>query len=291
MIQDIYPHQLHNEMRFTTPKDSDFVLVFRDRTVGSPCNSILLKQNEDGSIRFPTCAELATDWPLVYALSVDDKRFFLVRAEKAAGPDSFPEIEGYEYVRMFALRGAVPQELAYAGVVGFHLHMWYRDNVYCGRCGKRLSYSHKERALECRSCGNVVYPKIAPAVIVAVMDGDRLLLTRYAGGTYRDRALVAGFTEIGETAEETVAREVYEETGVHVKNIRYYKSQPWGYAEDLLLGYYCDLDGDPTITLQEDELGYAEWVPRDEIFETDDGVSLTREMIMRFKNGEVPAAD
>lgn len=290
MIQDIYPHRLYNEMRFTTPKDDDYVLVYRDRTAGSPYNSLLAKWGEGGSIRFPTRAELNVDWPLVYVLSVDEQRFFLARPEKAPDPGGPPEVEGYEYARMFALRGAAPRELAYAGVVGFHLHMWYRDNVYCGRCGKRLSYSHTERALECRACGNVVYPKIAPAVIVAVMDGDKLLLTKYAGGTYKDRALVAGFTEIGETAEETVAREVFEETGVHVKNIRYYKSQPWGFAEDLLLGYFCDLDGDPTITLQEDELGYAKWVPRDEIFEEDDDVSLTREMITRFKNGDVPAA-
>lgn len=290
MIQDIYPHKLHNEMRFVTPRDDDSVLVYRDRAAERPYNSVLVRRKDDGSIQFPTFAELETDWPLVYALNVDDTRFFVARAEKAPDAEALPHAEGCEFVRMSALRAAVPRELAYAGVVGFHLHLWYRDNVYCGRCGKRLSYSHTERALECRSCGNVVYPKIAPAVIVAVMDGDKLLLTKYAGGTYKDRALVAGFTEIGETAEETVAREVFEETGVHVKNIRYYKSQPWGFAENLLLGYFCELDGDPAITLQEDELGYAEWVPRDEIFEEDDAVSLTREMIMRFKRGEIPAA-
>lgn len=288
VIQDIYPHELHNEMRFTTPADDDFVLVYRDRTAGSPYNSVLIRQNKDGSIQFPTYSEVQTDWPLVYVFSVDDKRFFLARSEKDVEKSDPPEVDGYEYVRMFTLRNAIPRAMAYAGVVGFHLHLWYRDNVYCGRCGKRLSYSHTERALECRSCGNVVYPKIAPAVIVAVVDGDRLLLTKYAGREYRERALVAGFTEIGETAEETVAREVLEETGVHVKNIRYYRSQPWGFAENLLLGFFCELDGDPTITMQEDELGYAQWVPREEIFEEDDHVSLTREMIMRFKHGDPP---
>lgn len=290
MIQDIAPHCLHNEMRFTTPEDDDLVLVYRNRTAASPHNAVLLRQGAGGAIDYPRVGELGPEfaWPLVYAFQVDGTRFFLARQEKSASSGGQPQVEGCEYVQMSSLRAAAPREFAYAGVVGFHLHLWYRDNVYCGRCASRLAYSHTERALECRSCGNVVYPKIAPAVIVAVVDGDRLLLTRYAGSEQRARALVAGFTEIGETAEETVAREVLEETGVRVKNIRYYKSQPWGFAQDLLLGYFCELDGDPAITLQEDELGYAEWVPREDIFESDDGTSLTREMIARFKHRDLP---
>lgn len=83
---------------------------------------------------------------------------------------------------------------------------------------------HKERMVHCEHCGNTVYPKICPGVIVAVTDGDRLLLTKYANrpGSV-NYALVAGFTEIGETLEETVQREVMEEVGIKVKNIRYYK--------------------------------------------------------------------
>ena len=132
-------------------------------------------------------------------------------------------------------------------------------------------------------CGNTVYPRIMPAVIVGVTNGDRLLLTRYRTGSGHN-ALVAGFVEIGETAEETVAREVMEETGLRVKNIRYYKSQPWGIANDLLLGYYCDLDGDGTIRMDENELKYAEWVPKQEIVLQPGHISLTNEMMERFKN-------
>ena len=88
--------------------------------------------------------------------------------------------------------------------------------------------------------------------------------TKYKTG-FAHNALVAGFTEIGETMEETVKREVMEETGLKVKNIRYYKSQPWGIASDILLGYYCDVDGDDTITMDESELKYAEWVKREDI--------------------------
>ena len=88
-----------------------------------------------------------------------------------------------------------------------------------------------------RVCGNMEYPKICPAVIVGVTDGDRLLMSKYAGRAYKNYALIAGFTEIGETVEQTVAREVMEEVGLKVKNIRYYKASPghYRYAADGIL--------------------------------------------------------
>ena len=96
-------------------------------------------------------------------------------------------------------------------------------------------------------------------------------------------ALVAGFTEIGETLEQTVEREVMEEVGLKVKNIRYYKSQPWGLSGSLLAGFFCDLDGDDTITLQEDELKEAEWFEAADLTPEADGISLTREMMAKFR--------
>ena len=112
-------------------------------------------------------------------------------------------------------------------------------------------------------------------------------MSKYAGRAYKKYALLAGFTEIGETAEETVKREVMEEVGLKVKNIRYYKSQPWSFSDTLLMGFYCDLEGDGTITLDRNELALAEWFEREDIPEVTSNESLTNEMIMRFKNGEV----
>ena len=141
--------------------------------------------------------------------------------------------------------------------------------------------------LRCPDCGNMIFPKIAPAVIVAVIDGNRILMSKYAGRAYKKYALIAGFTEIGETVEETVAREVMEEIGLKVKNIRYYKSQPWGVDSNLLLGFFADLDGDDTIRLDENELSEAEWFERDAMPAHDDGISLTREMMGIFEKGLV----
>ena len=138
--------------------------------------------------------------------------------------------------------------------------------------------------MRCDACRLTEYPKICPAVIVGVTEGDRLLLTRYAGGDYRKYALIAGFTEIGESVEETVRREVMEEVGLRVRNIRYYKSQPWSYTSTLLMGFFCEVDGADEIHLDRMELSEAKWCTREEIPE-DDGVSLTREMMRVFKEG------
>lgn len=138
----------------------------------------------------------------------------------------------------------------------------------------------------CPGCGYTAYPRIMPAVIVGVTNGDKILITRYRVG-YGHNALIAGFTEIGETLEETVAREVMEEAGVRVKNIRYYKSQPWGFANDILMGFYCDVDGDTEIHMDDQELKQAGWVEREQIQLQPDNFSLTNEMMEKFKNGEI----
>ena len=171
----------------------------------------------------------------------------------------------------------------FAAFTAYHLWKWYAENRYCGKCGGTNGYHQTERALQCRQCGHVIYPRINPAVIVGVTKGDSLLITRYRTG-YAHNALVAGFTEIGETAEQTVQREVMEETGVRVKNIRYYKSQPWGMAQDLLLGFFCEADRDGEIHMDANELKYAEWVNRADIVLQPNNLSLTNDMMKHFKD-------
>jgi len=127
-------------------------------------------------------------------------------------------------------------------------------------------------------------------VIVGVTNGEKLLMSKYANRDYTRYSLLAGFAEIGETIEETIRREVMEEVGLKVKNPTYYKSQPWGFSDTLLLGFFAELDGDDTITLDEEELAVAEWFTRENIPANDSNISLTSEMIDYFRNNDIPPA-
>lgn len=272
MIQDIFPHQLFNQYDpHRKPTSSDVVFCFDGA-------KILIGEREEVKF-FPTISSFSENAEFIYLFSLDDRCFFLKKDLK-----NIPD--GFYYIEANALRREqlFPQEISFAVMTGKHLSDWYRDAQFCGRCGTKTEHSKKERAMVCPSCRNTIYPRIMPAVIVGVKNGNSLLLTKYRTG-FSHNALIAGFTEIGETAEETVAREVMEEAGVKVKNIRYYKSQPWGIANDLLLGYYCEVDGDTEIHMDPNELKYAQWVQRDEIVLQPDNFSLTNEMMRMFKEG------
>ncbi len=272
MIQDIYPSKLHNEYTAHKISENDLLFIFNAQ------GKVLLgSRGED--IVFPTGKD-ALETQTVYLFSVDETKYFLkLQSEEEAK-------EGFAYYTIREVRDRFKEgKEIYAVFTAYHLWKWYADNRFCGKCGERLTLSEKERALVCPQCKNTIYPRINPAVIVGVKKGDCLLLTKYKTG-YGHNALVAGFTEIGETLEETVAREVMEETGVKVKNIRYYKSQPWGMAQDILVGYYCEADGDAEIRMDESELKYAEWVKREEIELQPNNLSLTNEMMRRFKEGD-----
>lgn len=271
MIQDIYPSKLDNTYVDYNMSAEDFILWFNSE------GKVYVRIGEE-RIGFVTGLDMKES-PVVYLFSIDGQKYFLSLDEV-----SFQDPE-YGYYSTRELRDRSSGKELFAVFTAYHLWKWYTDNRYCGRCTERLNLSKKERALVCPSCGNEVYPRINPAVIVGVIKGEKLLITRYRTG-YAHNALVAGFTEIGETLEETVVREVMEETGIRVKNIRYYKSQPWGMAQDILVGFFCEADGDGDIHMDESELKYAEWVDRENIVLQPNNLSLTNEMMKMFKEGK-----
>ena len=151
-----------------------------------------------------------------------------------------------------------------------------------------MKHDTNERKMYCPDCSQYEYPVLMPAVIVAITNGDKILLSKYEGRGLKQYALIAGFAEIGETIEETVHREVMEEVGLKVKNLRYYKSQPWSFSGILLFGFFCDVDGDDTLTVDHKELSIAQWFERDKIIGQDTNSSLTNEMMMAFAAGKEP---
>ena len=273
MIQDIAPHQLGNAYAPRSPEAGDTLLFF-------DAGGRMAARQEEGNLRFPT-PEGAEAEGAQYLFSLDEAAWFLARQE-AAPP------AGYDWYGIRELRDAGQGPALFAAFTAWHLWRWYADSRFCGRCGEKTVPHETERALRCPRCGNVIYPRINPAVIVGVIHGERLLITRYRTG-YGHNALVAGFTEIGETLEETVAREVMEETGVRVSHIRYYKSQPWGMAQDLLAGFFCEAEGDAAIRMDTGELKYAQWVRREDIQLQPNNLSLTNEMMRMFRDGKIGA--
>lgn len=278
MIQDIAPHRYDNAYR---PKhaEQDSIVLYYEKNV------CLMRQSEAG-IEFPTFGELERQDENIYnkatyLFSIDEKGFYLVTEINL---ESLP---GYALASTQQFRTAEPRYLSFAGITGYQLYNWYQGHRYCGRCGSPTVQDTKERMLYCENCGNMEFPKICPAVIIGVTDGSRLLLSKYAGRSYKKYALLAGYTEIGETLEETVRREVMEEVGLKVKNIRYYKSQPWSFSDTLLMGFFCDLDGADSITLDEEELALAEWFEREELPAVSSLESLTNEMITAFQRKDV----
>jgi NAD+ diphosphatase len=269
MIQDIFPEKLHNEYARKEISADSVVLFFDgDRVL---CD-------KESEAMFPLYGELESrNSAFTYLFNLSGTDYFLAKEGEAKAPDRFV----FENIGVF--RGIAPGHLGFAGITAHHLYNWYRDNRYCGRCGGPTSHDEKERMLRC-GCGNTIYPKIAPVVIVGVTSGSKLLMTIYANREYKRYALIAGFVEIGESAEEAVHREVLEEVGVKVKNLRYYKSQPWGFSDSLLFGYYCDLDGEPDLSIDEVELAEACWLEREDIDMRPDNVSLTNEMICHFRD-------
>lgn len=288
MLQDLDYGRLENEFRIMSPAEGDTVVCFRK-------NQVLICRNKAGELRLPTHKEVlawaeGNHWEswnenkTQYVFRMQDVNYFIWWGEAGESTD---DAFAYESVPM--LRQMTSKNICYAAMTAWHLFDWYRSNRFCGRCGAKTNHDAKERMMRCPECNNMIFPKIAPSVIVGVTHGDKLLLSKYANRNYTRYGMIAGFTEIGETIEETVSREVMEEVGLKVKNIRYYKTQPWGVTGGLLVGYYCDLDGDDeTITLDEEELAMAEWFHRDALPAKDDGISLTREMVRVFEEGKEP---
>lgn len=287
MLQDLDFGRLENEFHDVQPGNGDIVICFQE-------NMVLLHRDVEDYLQLPRFNSVqgfaaGNDWQhwnekqFQYIFRIQDVNYFLWMGR--AGNPTDPE---YHFESVRQLRQLKSKEICFAVMTAWHLFCWYRNNRFCGCCGTPTIHDAAERMVRCPACGNMIFPKISPAVIIAVTDGERLLLSKYAGRSYTRYALLAGYTEIGETLEETVRREVMEEVGLWVKNIRYYKSQPWGVDGNVLMGFYCDLDGDDTIYLDRTELAMAEWYERSALPAHDDGISLTREMIRIFEEGREP---
>ena len=315
MIQDLLNNSYYNNYNSTVkPADDSFILYFHnDELLCHADGNIKILENaipgKAGSKELfwslPTLKEISdnigiTPNKLIYLfkmridgreqdffLLTDDKLFektlldyACLTAEKYYTDDNADN--RFYYLPALKFRSLKPLNISFAVITAWQLYTWYRDNKYCGRCGQETMLDNKERMVKCPNCSNMIYPKICPGVIVGIIHSGRLLLTKYANKGYNRYALVAGFTEIGETLEESAKREALEEVGLKLKNITFYKSQPWSASSSLLAGFFAKVDGSDKVVLETDELKEGTWFYPEDIVQMHEGVSLTEEMINIF---------
>ena len=277
MIQDIFPHRFSNHYLANKKiAEQDFVLHYRG-------NSLLLKTSGD-DFEIPQkkdFSEISDKTEITFLFTLDDVPCFLIWDSPETNKPNFI----YREISFFRTSGQ--HEIAWVSILGFHLMTWYSQNKFCGKCGSKTQHKPDERALICPVCNTIVFPKISPAIIVAIICENKILLAGNSKFSSNWYSLIAGFVDVGETLEEALTREVKEEVGLDVKNIRYYKSQPWPLSGSVMIGFIAEADDTRSISIDNQEITDAAWFSRGELPKHPSNISIAGEMIEKFEKGEL----
>lgn len=205
-------------------------------------NSRMLVKNEKGRLGIPTEGELKELGVHIlrshFIGAIDERNAYSVELA-----DDILSLENMTFQELRPMLSVMDDEVFKMVSRAFQIAEWDKTNSYCGKCGTPTEIKKGEFAKVCPKCGYLSYPRISPAIIVAVVKEGRILLAHnnnFCNGMY---SVIAGFVEPGETFEECVSREVYEEVGIKVSNIRYFGSQPWPFPHSLMVGFtaeHCD---------------------------------------------------
>lgn len=168
------------------------------------------------------------------------------------------EPPGYEFDTLWSFLGQVEEPVFNLIGKARQIVDWHRDHRFCGECGGETLSSDFDRSRKCPDCNRFFYPRISPSIIVLVTRGEELLLARNAHARGNFYSTLAGFVEPGESIEEAVHREVMEEVGIRIKNLKYYNSQSWPFPNSLMLGFHAEYDSGDFV-LQEEEIADAQW--------------------------------
>ena len=248
-------------------------------------NNRLLVESENGACSLPDAARIEATG------SEPEPRIFLGLIGDVLcyaggwGPDE--TLPGScEWMDLRGLQGAIGEELFWIAGRANHLLDWERSHRFCGRCGGPMANKSDERAKHCPACGLVNYPRLNPAVIVAVIKGHRILLARNKRFRAPFYSVLAGFVEPGETLEQCVQREIREEVGLTVKNIRYFGSQPWPFPNSLMMGFVADYAAG-RIVVDNSELMEAGWYSADALPALPSKISMAWKLIDWFINSHM----
>ncbi|MDO5859174.1 NAD(+) diphosphatase [Methanobrevibacter sp.] len=239
--------------------DDAYYFIFNDE------RELYLNENKTLPV---TLNDFNSDFKL-YIGKYMDKDAFVVSAKGEGESFNLKEIYGIDKdIYLMATRAVL-------------VHDWYIQNQYCGKCGTRTVLDEKDMMLKCPSCNQNHYPRIAPAIIVAIRKGDELLMAQHSYHEQIRYALIAGFVEPGESIEEAVHREVSEEVGIKIKNLKYMKSQSWPFPNSLMLGFEAEYDSGE-IKVDGDEILKAKWFKKDDIIRYDSDISISDWLVQTF---------
>lgn len=277
MIHEIFPHQFNNLFIVDACiAEDDYILHYHENSLllKSTCDRFELPRKRDVS-------DILNTTEGTFLFSLNEVRCFLIWGDPTTLNDPFI----YKEITFF--RTLNPPEIAWVGIVGFQLRNWYLQNKFCGKCGSKTKEKQDERAIICPNCQAVIFPKISPAIIVAIVSNNKILLAHNSNFEENRYSLVAGYVEIGESLEETVKREVKEEVGLDIKNVRYYKSQPWPFSCSMMIGFFAEADDTQPIYPDNIEITEAKWFSRGNLPNHPPKISIAGEMIDQFEKGEL----
>lgn len=249
----------------------DYEIDFSDSYTSDDAYYFIFNQNRELYLKDDELANNINDFDVNFSLYIGkykNKDCFVVNSNFDKGYDLR---EVYEFNKDLYLMGAK----------AVLVNDWYMSHQFCGRCGTKTILDEKDMMLKCPDCGQVHYPRIAPAIIVAIKKDDKLLMAKHS---YHDNiryALIAGFVEPGESIEEAVHREVLEEVGIKIKNLKYMKSQSWPFPNSLMLGFEAEYKSGE-IKVDGDEILKAEWFKKDKIIRYDSDISISDWLIQKF---------
>ena len=275
MIQDIHPHKFDNSfISGAKLHDNDYIFHFKE-------NSLLLKKSS-GKFEIPKKKEVSFfKEEGIYLFKLNNTNCFLV------WDCMKPKADDFAYHEIKFRNPFSEKEIDWCAAVALQLKNWYSDNKFCGKCGAPTKIGTDERAICCPACVSVSYHTISPAIIVAVLCKDKILLARgphFSEGFY---SLVAGYVDIGESIEDAVAREVQEEVGLKIKNIRYLGSQPWAFSGSMMIGYAAEAEEGQIVQVDNKEITEANWYTMDTLPNHPPNRSISGEIIEKFINGEL----
>lgn len=262
ILSNTYKKSEYNDLIFTI-YNGKLLVKKEESTLNIPCINEIKKLNVQYENEF-------------FIGELEEKSCFAIEASS-----EIQLIDNFQLIPLNEIGSLIDEELFLIAGRANQVLNWDNTHRFCGKCGSKTENKKEELAKVCPNCNYVMYPVICPAIIVAVTKGDQILLAHNRGFKNNLYSLIAGFVEAGEDLQSTVKREVFEEVGIKVKNVKYFKSSPWSFPNSLMVGFFAEYESGE-IKVDGNEIVDADWFTRDNFPNIPKKFTLARKIIDEF---------